>query len=523
MRLLILIGAIISITITQAFAETFEYLPVWNWNGPIAVYRLITKEYNSVPDLSDAFSAQQITNLVRPLGRIRVSPAGAKLACQSFDLKKHLSKIFICDTASGTVTREMLDDSFNESDPAFLNETELVYCSDRTGQPKLWKMDLQTGKTVQLTFKDSLDTNPDVSSTDGKIVFNSIFHETETTAICTIAAAGDGYTYLCDGLMPRFSPDGKRIAFLREVPDYTQIWVSALDGVKPVLATSIEGKIRSLGWRDKDKLFFTSDMFAAGSKQSLIPAGNFNIFMLDLRTAKLFQLTSNASAHTEIAFSSGEDRLYFNSNRGGAWNVWGMDMKNVFGLVAPEELYFLAGDGKVSLSWSPADNDKAEGYNVYFKPSAGKNWWKANDEMVASLSFSVEDLKNGVPYDFKVSACDEHKAAESPYSKIVSTAPFSATPKPQPKVTAAKAKKPAKKIKARKRYMTSAPPVPAKTVDKPQIEEVVPPAAPAAPAGRPAAPAGSQTAPVKGKAAPGGGQSAPAGGDDWGDSKSSSW
>jgi hypothetical protein len=276
-----------------------------------------------------------------------------------------------------------------------------------------------------------------------------------------------------------------------------------LDFVKPVLLASIDGKVKSLGWAGDGKIFFTSDMLTDAMKLQGLATGNFNVFILAADSKKIAEATSNPSAEVEAVYSGQDNSLYFTSNRGGMWNVWQLDMENVFGLIAPEQVYFLAGDGKVQLSWAPADNDKADGYNVYFKPSSGKNWWKSNDEVVESLSYTVENLKNSLRYDFAIAATDQEKGIESAYSKIVSTSPYAAVV--QPPSVAAKppvVKKSGKKLKMRKNHA------------KKSVAERKP--APIEP-GRTAVPA---PAPVS---TPAKGPPAPTGGDDWGDSKSSTW
>jgi Tol biopolymer transport system component len=425
MRLLIIIASIVLTGYTQAFCETFEYFPVWNWNISGVKYKLVVNKYESIPVLSDKFSVKQITELSQPLGRINISPDGTRLCAQTYDLKKNLSKILITGPVSGEIQQILIDDKFNEFDPVFLGKNELVYSSNKTGRPKLWKIELGTSKTTQLTLKDSVDFNPDVFMPDGKIVFNAKFLGTPKTAICIVDANGGDFKYLCDGLMPKFSPDGNRIAFIEVVDNGTQLWITQTRIARPFLLATFGGRIKSLSWYGSGKIVFTSDLVTVRMKESGVNGGNFNVFMIDLNSKKLYQLTENRSAEIEAVFSSQDDSLYFISNRGGNWNIWKMDMKDVYGLAPPQEVYYLAGENSVMLSWVPADADKSEGYNVYFKPVDGKNWWRANDDVVKGFKYKVENLKDGILYNFAVTSFDQSKASESPYSMAVATRPFS--------------------------------------------------------------------------------------------------
>jgi hypothetical protein len=503
MKPLILIGALISIVVAQAFAETFEYIPVWNWDGSSVKRTLTIKEYNSFPAVSDKVSLKQALGLAGASTKITFSPDGTKACFQSYNQDINLSKIFISSLSPDENPKNLIKSRHNEFDPVFLSSNEVVYCSDRTGTPKLWKISVgKNAKPEQLTFKNSIDFDPDVSINTGQIVFNAIFPETGSAAICITDAAGGDFKYLCDGLMPRFSLDGKRLAFIVEDSGNTQVWVTPVAAVKPALLVSVKGNINSLCWGPKGKIYITSDS----------AEDNFNIFMVDVKTKNITQLTDNPSAEAELVYSSSGDCLYFTSNRGGKWDVWQLNMLDIFGVLAPEEVYYLAKDGKVLLSWQPADNDNADGYNVYFKPASGKHWWQANDDVVNSLSFAIDGLKNGSLYDFTVTALDQEKAIESPYSKVVSTAPFVVVaPVPVVVEKAATVKKAAKKNRPRK--------APKKAFVKPAVVApavVAPAQAPVRPAAvAPAAPATPQAAPAN--------SAAPSGGDDWGDSKSSTW
>jgi hypothetical protein len=427
MRLLILIGLIISISSAQVFAETFECLFVWNWKDSIVVHKLIKKKYESFTNIVDRFSVSQATNLTMPVGKIGISSNGDRFCFQSFDLKKNLSKIFLLSSSAEKTAKILLNDRYNEFDPVFLGDNELIYCSDKTGMPKLWRLDLKTSKPVQITFKDSIDFKPDVFAADGTIVFNAIFPGTNKTVICSIDSRGTDFKYFCDGFMPKFSPDGKQIAFLKGAEKGTQIWITPSDAAKPTMLSEISGKIKSLCWAGGEKMVFTSDLLTAKMREKGITEANYNVYMIDIMSKILFQLTDNPSAQTEVVFSDSEKCIYFNSNRGNAWNIWKLKMKDVFDLPPPADIYVLPGDSAVVLSWALKDTEKASGYNVYFKPSRAKNWWKANDEIIKNLTYTVSDLKNTVAYDFKISSVDQSKMMESAFSEVVSARPEAAS------------------------------------------------------------------------------------------------
>jgi hypothetical protein len=202
-------------------------------------------------------------------------------------------------------------------------------------------------------------------------------------------------------------------------------------------------------------------------------------------------------------------------------------------LLPPQEIYFLAKDGKVVLSWLPADGDNADGYNVFFKPADKKNWWKANDEIIQSLGFTVEYLKNATLYDFVVTSVDTKNVLESGYSTIVSTTPFTVAKAAPARKDVASHKSGRRIVKAKPaKKSTALKTMPARnTAIREAVSKPAPLRAPAPvanPANVQALPATSGSPAPTGSLAPAG---APAksvapdasGGDDWGDSKSSSW
>lgn len=72
----------------------------------------------------------------------------------------------------------------------------------------------------------------------------------------------------------------------------------------------------------------------------------------------------------------------------------------------PSGLAGTAGDSQVSLTWTANSEPDLAGYNVYSKPTGDPTWVKKNAALVATPSFVVTGLTNGISYDFAVTAVD---------------------------------------------------------------------------------------------------------------------
>ena len=113
--------------------------------------------------------------------------------------------------------------------------------------------------------------------------------------------------------MARFSPDGRRIAFLSFRSGSVEIWVSAGDGSNAVQLTSIGGSLVSAPQWSPDGESLTFDSRAERQAE---------IYVINSRGGKPRRLTFDPADDTGPVWSRDGKWIYYSSNRGGSSQLW---------------------------------------------------------------------------------------------------------------------------------------------------------------------------------------------------------
>jgi dipeptidyl aminopeptidase/acylaminoacyl peptidase len=77
---------------------------------------------------------------------------------------------------------------------------------------------------------------------------------------------------------PRFSPDGKRLAFLSDRDGPPQVHVFDLEGGEPRKATSLPGGVTSFAWVDANTVLAVSDVWPGGKEPAVTAKGSARVY-----------------------------------------------------------------------------------------------------------------------------------------------------------------------------------------------------------------------------------------------------
>jgi dipeptidyl aminopeptidase/acylaminoacyl peptidase len=182
----------------------------------------------------------------------------------------------------------------------------------------VWVVEVQSGAARQITSGDEWnDSDPQWSPDSTRIAFVSdrtgqAFDESRNTDVWVVPAAGGALTKISDhdeeDSSPRWSPDGKQIAFTGRVleRDHPKIYVAPATGGAPSrnVAPELDLIPSNLTWAEGGRALY----FETGVR------GEYQLFRADVRDGKLRQVTKGARAIRFVDVDDSARRLVYASN-----------------------------------------------------------------------------------------------------------------------------------------------------------------------------------------------------------------
>ncbi|MDE2715393.1 MAG: hypothetical protein OXI33_00055 [Chloroflexota bacterium] len=198
----------------------------------------------------------------------------------------------------------------------------MVFASNRNGRPSsLWIVDEQAGVGLTMATQ-SLDADylPSQSPDGAWVAFERWLPGVDRPHIWTLDLTTGFETQLREGHRPRVSPDGSRILYNRRNPDTDrfEIWLMDADGGgETLLSTGADHDEIQPSWSpDGQAIVYVSNEGLDGMGQA-----NYDVWTLSITQGTRSQLTTNGS-HDDEPIWHPDGRIFFRSNRGGAWNIW---------------------------------------------------------------------------------------------------------------------------------------------------------------------------------------------------------
>jgi dipeptidyl aminopeptidase/acylaminoacyl peptidase len=250
--------------------------------------------------------ARRVTNLKNGVSLFRWSPDGTRLVVVS---RTGPSDSRTGDSKDRSDVRHYKNSSYKFNDSGWFDDRRAHF----------WVVDVKSGEAKQITEgHDWNDSDPQWSPDGKRIAFVSNrtgkeFDENRNTDVWVINADGSGkLTKISDhdesDNQPRWSPDGKWIAFTGEVKDrdHPKIWLApATGGVASTLAANGLDLIPGgLEWSANGKSIY----FETGVK------GELHLFRVDVPSKAVIQVTSGPRAVRSVDFNFGSGKMVYLAN-----------------------------------------------------------------------------------------------------------------------------------------------------------------------------------------------------------------
>jgi dipeptidyl aminopeptidase/acylaminoacyl peptidase len=193
--------------------------------------------------------------------------------------------------------------------------------SGRTGARfSLWTLSASGGAPAALPYENEAATRPSVARRGNRLAFEK--SEVDTNVwLLPGPASGVPLTFPGKLLLastrfdgePKFSPDGKKIAFTSEQSGTRDVWVADADGSNQVQVTNFPAVLVGSPRWSPDGTRIAFDAYAHG---------NSDIYIVGAEGGKIRAVTSEPSNESRPSWSTDSKWIYFGSNRSGRDEIW---------------------------------------------------------------------------------------------------------------------------------------------------------------------------------------------------------
>jgi len=194
---------------------------------------------------------------------LRISPDGARAAVDIEDRRTGTSDIWVFEVARAVSTRLHFD-SVDENNPVwFPDGARLVYRSDKKGPPDIYEITVGVPGSERPFLEQVGVQQPEDLSKDGRnlVYVNQAQSGLWNIWLMPIQAGGRAFPWLSSRFnetSPRFSPDGRWIAFESNESGTPEIYAALTDGAREKRRVSPAGG-RQPRWRgDGKELFYVA-------------------------------------------------------------------------------------------------------------------------------------------------------------------------------------------------------------------------------------------------------------------------
>jgi Tol biopolymer transport system component len=198
---------------------------------------------------------------------------------------------------------------------------ELVFSSIRVGVTALWRVSASGKTTPQRVGVGTYGRDPNLSLSGNLLAFQESRVDSNIWRFDgpSIGAGRTPPTQVIASTQqdtsPRFSPDGKKIAFASQRSGANEIWLADSDGRNPVQLTALGRALNGTPRWSPDSRWITFDSRVAGQP---------DIYVISVDGGAPRRLTKEPTENITPSWSHDGHWIYFVSNRSGDFQVWKM-------------------------------------------------------------------------------------------------------------------------------------------------------------------------------------------------------
>jgi len=201
------------------------------------------------------------------------------------------------------------------------NGREIVFASRLGGKNRLYRIPVEGGAAEWLAATGSEAQYPAFSRDGSRLAWRQntsdedIFRLALKSGSENVPPVASLIVSTALEASPRYSPDGKRIAFVSNRSGSDEIWVCGSDGENPIRLTSFRGPLAG------------SPSWSPDGKQIVFdcrPEGNADIYVVSAEGGQPRRLTTDPAEDIVPSWSRDGRWIYFTSNRSGRLQIWKM-------------------------------------------------------------------------------------------------------------------------------------------------------------------------------------------------------
>lgn len=324
------------------------------------------------------------------------SPDG-KLIAFSRNFSSGGSDVFVIP-ASGGEARRITHDGQHVRGLSFSDDgKEIIYSSAREGSARtaLWRIAVEGGTPKRLPFGNDNVVSPIMAGTGDHLAYVHISQsakiyafEIDKPGIAHREDATDGVPVISSRLMqvgPQYSPDGTRVAFASTRSGPWEIWVSNPDGSNAIQLTNFGDRQTGTPRWSPDGKFIAFDAR---------PEQHSDIYVIDSQGGTPRRITASNFDNVVPSFSRDGQWIYYSSNASRRWELW---KTRVDGTGQPIQLTKNGGfSGFESVDGSTVYYVKWDKLGIFSMPAAGGPETLVTIELFAKLWGCWSLQKNGI-------------------------------------------------------------------------------------------------------------------------------